>query len=264
MKKIFLPLITFSTFIISCSNNNEAQKKGSYPNEYNYPPQQPQTQQKPPINYDDSQAIEKPPKEPKPIEEKISTLYFGSRGFLTLNNETGEYTIDKMPKENPDINIIKPIIGLFDSIVDDPEYIYKSSLFPIDRYSLFQIPEILEFDKINSVDGQPSKDKNDVWIHFGGRLGKLGKSYFACYKSFDNKYSKLDFIIDGANQELLNCPKAKKLIDENKITPLNIKGGDFMPLRFASFRGYSYGDCFDYRTCVISYNINIKYYIQMK
>jgi hypothetical protein len=54
----------------------------------------------------------------------------------------------------------------------------------------------------------------------------------------------------------------KKLIDENKVKSLNLKGGDYILLRFYGFRFNTFGDCFDIKTCTTSYNTQIKYYIQ--
>ena len=203
------------------------------------------------------------PEPPKP-EEKMEKIKFGTDGVVTLNKETGEYNIDKLPTSDFDVNNLLSFHSLYDSMVSDPHYVYKSSLFPVDRYSLFQIPEVLNFDPLKSKDGQASDGKYDTNFQFWGALGKEGgRSYYACYKSVDHKYSKLDFIVNDDKNDKLNCSQLKILIDQGKVKPLNIKGGDYIMLRFYGFRAYSDGDCTNY-SCKITYNSNIKYFTQIK
>lgn len=199
---------------------------------------------------------------PTPVKPEVLKLKFGADGLVTLNRNTDEYTIDNIPTSKPDFNFKQPSKGLFDSFIPDPEYIYRSSLFPVDKYSLFQIPETLGFDPANSIEGTPSDGKYDVYLEFWGSQGKSEKAYLACYKSVNNQYAKLDFIVDGydLNINKHRCPELKELIDKKEIKTITIKGGDFILLRFYGFRMYSHGECENPTHCVVSYNSPIVYY----
>ena len=268
MKKGIFVLAVSSIFALSCSKNAADNSKGSLndakpglPSDYNKYPTNPKN----PVN---PLPVPTPVPEPPKPEEKMEKIKFGTDGLVTLNTETKEYTIDKIPTNKPDFDFLQPSKGLFDSFVLDPNYVYKSSLFPVDRYSLYQIPDVVTLDKENTILGQQAVvGKYNATLTFWGSVGKFpGRSYYACYKSIGNNLSKLDFIIDGLDKSLENtsCTELKPMIDQGKVKPLSIKGGDYIMLRFYGFRAYSDGDCFDYRYCVISYNSNVKYYTQIK
>ncbi|MBX9838447.1 MAG: hypothetical protein K2X69_09065 [Silvanigrellaceae bacterium] len=252
-KRIFAFVFVTSLLAASCSKNSSSNSSNGNNGGSSVSDQKPTPS---PINPIDPT--------PEPEKPKILKLNFGSDGIVTLNNETGEYKIDRVPTSKPDFNFMQPSKGLFDSFIPDPEYIYRSSLFPVDKYSLFKIPEILEFDPVNSIGGTPSDGKYDVDLEFWGSQGKFGKGYLACYKSVNNQYAKLDFIVDGydLNVNKLGCSKLKELIDKKQINTIDIKGGDYLLLRFYGFRMYSHGECENPTHCVVSYNSPIIYYIK--
>ncbi len=209
------------------------------------------------------------PIDPTPPEENpIINVNFGTDGLVVLNKETGEYTIKNLPTSKPDVDFLQPSKGFFDSFVNDPIYIYRSSIFPVDKYSLFKIPDILTFDTVNSKDGKPSHGKLDSHISFWGRLGNsTSKGYFACYRSVDNKYAKFEFMVEALNDQYIpndDCKIYRKMIDNNEIKASNVKAGDIIMLKFYGFRFYSDGISFNDMTSIVSFNAQIKYHISTK
>ncbi len=257
-KRIFAFVFVTSLLAASCSKNsssNSSNRTGGTDSTVATNPKEPVN----PVN----------PVDPiiPPRKDEMLKLNFGTNGFVTLNNDTGEYKIDKLPTSKLDFDFLQPVKFIFDSYISDPIYVYKSSLFPIDRHSLYQIPDIINFDTINSLDSRPSNNKYDVSIQFWGSIGnKRDQGFYICYKSVDNSYAKFDFIVQERDDLYSNpsCDKYKNLIDEKKVTPLNFKSGDFILLRFSGFRAYTSGECFNNSTCIISYNINMKYFTQIK
>ena len=258
MKKIALTLLLIPLFSISCAKKE---------NKNNNAPDVPKETESPlnpttPNVTDIKNPLPIPP-EPtdqiKPIE-KITKLNFGDSGLISVNNETGEYEINSPINGTPEHNKEMSIGSFFDSYVPDNIYAFKSSLFPVDKFVYFQLPDKLIYDKDKTIDGSSNDGIYNAYIQFWGKI-KTQKSYFACYKSVNGEYSKLDFVIDNTKYRGY-CSELAPKVKSGEIKPLDIKGDDFIFLRVYGFRVLSYGECFKPETCEIFHKFNLKYYIQ--
>lgn len=257
MKKVILTLAALS-IVISCKSKNSSTSNNSS--------EEVKVEDSNPAVSPSPKPINPIPPSPEPsTKEIISKLNFGESGLVSLNNDTGEFQINTPITGEPDYNQELSKSSLYDSYVTDQYYGYKSELFPIDRYVYVQIPDIIKFDKEKTIDGSSNNDVYNVYIQIWGKAGtkSKGNAYYACYKSLNGEYSKLDFVINESDNKLNEyCTELAPKIKSGEIKVSKIKGNDFIFMKVYGFRFYSYGKCFKPETCEIFHKFNLKYFIQ--
>ncbi|WP_186650025.1 hypothetical protein [Fluviispira vulneris] len=287
MKKIFVLLPVISLLVASCgdksnNNNNVTEQKPKPEDPTPVKPVDPAPQPEDPVKPVDPKPDPKPdptpeptpkpdpkpvdpikPIDPVPINENESNIYLGKSGKIVINNKTGGYKIENPINGEFDYNNKFLKSSFYDSYQSDPVYGYKSSLFPVDKYSYIEIPQVIKFDKDKSTAGSPKSGNYNVTISIWGALGnvKEGVAYTICYKTGKNKDSYLDFIVNtDDNKKNETCDLLNKRLKNNEFSA--IKLDDFILMRVYGFRFYSKGECSNINTCNIFHGFDLRYYTQ--